>query len=176
MAASNTPTLPALFSAYGPRVYRRALRLLGNAADAEEATQEVFIRVLQGIGRFDQQAEITTWLHQITTNYCLNAMRDRARRRELDEEKSVAPSDQVDAGHDALLLVRRLLERADEREGLAAVCVHLDGMSHDEAAAVVADETRVVPPTEMAYRDAAGKETPYPVSPALAKIATPEWL
>lgn len=144
MAASNTPTLPALFSAYGPRVYRRALRLLGNAADAEEATQEVFIRVLQGIGRFDQQAEITTWLHQITTNYCLNAMRDRARRRELDEEKSVAPSDQVEAGHDALLLVRRLLERADEREGLAAVCVHLDGMSHDEAAAVMGVSRRTV--------------------------------
>ena len=74
-----------LFEKHGPRVYRRALRLLGNPEDAEEATQEIFIRVFRSVGEFREQSQLTTWLYQITTNYCLNLIRDRSRRAQLHE-------------------------------------------------------------------------------------------
>ena len=72
-----------LYRRYGPLVYRRALKILGNAAEAEEATQEIFIRAFKGIDKFDERSKLSTWLFRITTNYCLNSIRDRARRRDL---------------------------------------------------------------------------------------------
>ena len=76
----------ALFRLHGPMVYRRALRLLGRREDAEEATQEVFVRVMRSSSQFDGRSSMSTWLYQITTNYCLNQLRDRGRRRQLFEQ------------------------------------------------------------------------------------------
>lgn len=137
-----------LFHQHGPRVYRRALRLLGNPADAEEATQEIFIRAFRSAEGFRQQSQWTTWLYQITTHYCLNLIRDRSRRTALYEEH-VAPTvdatDRTDpASPEDGLLLRRLLADADERQAAAAVYVLLDGMSHEEAASVLGVSKRTV--------------------------------
>ncbi len=144
----DSQQISALFSQHGPRVYRRALRMLGNAADAEEATQEIFIRAFRSAEGFRQQSQLTTWLYQITTHYCLNLIRDRTRRTQLHEEH-VAPmedgSERAEpASPDDVLLLRRLLSEADERQAAAAVYVLLDGMSHEEAASVLGVSKRTV--------------------------------
>lgn len=126
-----------LFMKHGPAVFRRAQRLLGNKADAEEATQEVFVRVMKGADSFEGQSQVSTWLYRITTNYCLNQIRDRKRRQELFEE-NYAPDERAGpAPPSELVLLRRLLREADEQQARAAVCVFLDGMSHEEAAEVL---------------------------------------
>lgn len=133
-----------LFRKHGAMVYRRALRILGRREDAEEAMHEVFIRVIRGGDRFEGRSGLTTWLYEITTNYCLNQLRDRRRRRELLEE-NVAPPDEA-AGADAadLLLLRRLLAEGDEQQARAVTYVFLDGMSQDEAARVMGVSQRTV--------------------------------
>ena len=70
MASPRDPSeaMGPIFMTHGPAVYRRALRLLGNHADAEEAMQEVFIRALRGAIGFDGQSQLSTWLYRITTN------------------------------------------------------------------------------------------------------------
>jgi RNA polymerase sigma-70 factor (ECF subfamily) len=148
LSRSDSQQIAQLFDQHGPRVYRRALRLLGNPADAEEATQEIFIRAFRAASGFRQQSQLTTWLYQITTNYCLNLIRDRSRRAALHEEH-VAPlaedeSRTEPARPDDLVLLRRLLAGADERQAAAAVYVFLDGMSHEEAAAVLGVSKRTV--------------------------------
>lgn len=148
VSRSDSQQIAQLFDQHGPRVYRRALRLLGNPADAEEATQEIFIRAFRAAGSFRQQSQLTTWLYQITTNYCLNLIRDRSRRAALHEEH-VAPLSDDASGTDPvrpddLLLLRRLLAGADERQAAAAVYVFLDGMSHEEAASVLGVSKRTV--------------------------------
>jgi RNA polymerase sigma-70 factor (ECF subfamily) len=128
-------------------VYRRALRLLGNPADAEEATQEIFIRVLSSIGSFQQRSQLTTWLYQVTTNYCLNLIRDRSRRTELHEAHVAPMADDAEAGtarSDDLVLLRKLLAGADEQQAQAVIYVFLDGMSHQEAAEVLGVSKRTV--------------------------------
>lgn len=136
-----------LFHRHGPAVYRRALRLLGNPADAEEATQEIFIRVLRGAEDFRGQAQVTTWLYRITTNYCLNHLRDQRRRRQLFAEH-VAEQDPVGPAAPAspsdLVLLRRLLSEASEEQAQVAIYVYLDGMTHDEVAEVLAVSRRTV--------------------------------
>lgn len=148
VSRSDSQQIAQLFDQHGPRVYRRALRLLGNPADAEEATQEIFIRAFRAASGFRQQSQLTTWLYQITTNYCLNLIRDRSRRAELHEEH-VAPlaedeSRTEPARPDDLVLLRKLLAGADERQAAAAVYVFLDGMSHEEAAGVLGVSKRTV--------------------------------
>jgi RNA polymerase sigma-70 factor (ECF subfamily) len=142
----DSQAIAQLFQQHGPRVYRRALRLLGNPADAEEATQEIFIRVVKGAEGFQAQSQITTWLYQITTNYCLNWLRDHGRRRELhDEQLGQAGSDEVAAARsDDLAIVRRLLADAPQQQARAAVFVYMDGMSHEEAAEVLGVSKRTV--------------------------------
>jgi RNA polymerase sigma-70 factor (ECF subfamily) len=144
----NSQQIALLFDQHGPRVYRRALRLLGNPADAEEATQEIFIRAFRSAEGFRHQSQLTTWLYQITTHYCLNLIRDRTRRTELHEEHVAPMADDTDrsapANPDDLVLLRRLLSAADERQAAAAVYVFLDGMSHEEAAEVLGVSKRTV--------------------------------
>ncbi|XXF79967.1 RNA polymerase sigma factor [Myxococcaceae bacterium GXIMD 01537] len=148
VSRADSQQISSLFEQHGPRVYRRALRLLGNPADAEEATQEVFIRALRGASDFRRQSQLTTWLYQIATHYCLNLLRDRARRATLHEEHvqplATAAADSAGGSPDERVFIRDLLARADERQAAAAVYVFIDGMSHEEAAEVLGVSKRTV--------------------------------
>lgn len=149
MPARGTSLDPGeLFRQHGPMVYRRALRLLNRPEDAEEATQEVFLRVMRSVDAFEGRSGITTWLYQITTHYCLNLIRDRGRRRQLLEQ-NVLPELQAGAGESRtttsdLVLLQQLLAAADEQQAQAAVYVFLDGLSHEEAAELMEVSKRTV--------------------------------
>lgn len=125
-------------------VYRRAFRILGRHEDAEEAMHEVFIRVIRGGDRFEGRSGLTTWLYEITTNYCLNQLRDRRRRRELFEENVTPPDDATGADAADLVLLRRLLAEADEQQARAVTYVFLDGMSQEETARLLGVSQRTV--------------------------------
>lgn len=134
-----------LFELHGPMVYGRARRLLGSHEDAQEATQEVFVRVITGAGRMPPPGELIAWLSRITTNYCLNKLRDASRRRQLlDTQRGPEGEGPSSAGPDLLAQARALLADADERQAQAAVYVYIDGMSHDEAAEMLGVSRRTV--------------------------------
>ena len=138
----------SLFRRYGPIVYRRALQILGHEADAKEAVQEVFIRAIRNSESFEGRSQISTWLYRITTNYCLNKIRDSKRRRELLQEHGLRP--EMDGGlpvhaiADKVVLVRKLLAAASPQEARAAMCVYIDGMSQAEAAEILEVSRRTV--------------------------------
>src|SRR5262245_3880823 len=63
------------------RVFNLAYRLLGNEADAADATQEVFARILENLHRFDARRPLKPWLYRVATNVVLNFRRsERARK------------------------------------------------------------------------------------------------
>jgi len=69
--------------------YRRELqvhcyRILGSAQDAEDALQETLLAAWQGLGGFEGRASVRTWLYQIATRRCLNALRSASRRPPMD--------------------------------------------------------------------------------------------
>jgi RNA polymerase sigma-70 factor (ECF subfamily) len=149
MAGRVQSEVGELFRLHGAMVYRRALRLLGRKEDADEATQEVFIRVMRSMSEFEGRSSVTTWLYQVTTNYCLNLMRDRGRRRQLFQENVTTPGGGLfepteRASTTDQLFLRRLLAEADEQQAKAAVYVYFDGLSHEEAAELLGVSKRTV--------------------------------
>jgi RNA polymerase sigma-70 factor (ECF subfamily) len=74
------PTWDDVVRQHADRVYRLAFRLTGDAHDAEDLTQETFIRVFRSLSRFTP-GTFEGWLHRITTNLFLDMVRRRGRLR-----------------------------------------------------------------------------------------------
>jgi RNA polymerase sigma-70 factor (ECF subfamily) len=70
------------------RVYAAALHILGNHADADDATQEAFVRAYRGLASFDGRADFFTWLYRITINTALNALRSDRRGHALTQRSN----------------------------------------------------------------------------------------
>src|SRR5690242_5889615 len=74
-------SIDRLYKRFAPVVFRRARQLLGDESTAWDAVQEVFMRIMRSSDAFRNQASPMTWIYRITTNYCLNVLRDGSRRR-----------------------------------------------------------------------------------------------
>ena len=74
------PSWEEIVRQHSPRVFRLAYRLTGNAHDAEDLTQDVFVRVFRSLHRF-QPGTFEGWLHRITTNLFLDGARRRQKIR-----------------------------------------------------------------------------------------------
>jgi RNA polymerase sigma-70 factor (ECF subfamily) len=77
-----------LFDKYRDPVYNFSFRYLGNAEDAADCTQEVFIKVHINMERFRFESKFSTWLYSIVRNNCLNMIRSR-KRRSFDQAEGV---------------------------------------------------------------------------------------
>ncbi|WP_454299105.1 sigma-70 family RNA polymerase sigma factor [Salana multivorans] len=78
-AAWQPPTWDEVVREYSPQVYRLAYRLTGQAADAEDLTQEVFLRVFRSLDGY-RPGTFSGWLHRITTNLFLDQVRRKQRQ------------------------------------------------------------------------------------------------
>jgi RNA polymerase sigma-70 factor (ECF subfamily) len=137
-----------LYRKYGPTIYSRCLRLLGDAGAAEDATQETFVRVHRHLVRAPSGDEAIAWIWRIATNLCLNEKRNAERRPRLADEGSEAPElrsrplrDELHANRD---LARRVVARADARDRVVAWLYHVDGLEQDEIAGVLGMSRRTV--------------------------------
>ena len=127
-------------------VYRVALRILG-AEEAQDASQEVWIRVWRNIGRFRGESAFSTWLYKITVNTCLSARRreQTMRLREFGGEfpqLPIQPGGEEDP--EAAVLdgerrdeIFRALERVRAEHRAALVLRHMEGLSYSEVASIL---------------------------------------
>ena len=82
-----------LVETYRDQVYRIALRMCGNAADADEAAQEAFLAAWKGLPNFRGDSQFSTWLYQLTTHAAIDLMRR--------EKRQIAAEAQDQARHPA---------------------------------------------------------------------------
>ncbi len=75
--------LEAVVGAIQDRVYNLAIRMLWHPTDAEDATQEILIRVITSLGSFQGESAFTTWVYRVAANHLLTTRKRRAEREEL---------------------------------------------------------------------------------------------
>lgn len=128
------------------RVYYLALDLSGNHHDAEDLTQEVFIKAYRALDRFRGEAQLHTWLYRITINTYLNTKRKKAlafmRLRDdfedaTFEQESTPPPDDGVQKRIALQHIEAALKALSPKERSAFVLRHYHDMSIKEIAAVM---------------------------------------
>lgn len=139
----TAPTWAELVSNHTDQVFRLAYRLTGNKYDAEDLTQDVFVRVFKSIHSF-QPGTLEGWLHRITTNLFLDGARRKQRIRM--DALSVAP-DHVwgsatgpeDLHADASLDgdVGEALKSLSPEQRVAVVLCDIEGLSYEEISEVL---------------------------------------
>jgi RNA polymerase sigma-70 factor (ECF subfamily) len=138
-----------LYREFGPMVYRRCLRLLGDRSAAQDATQEVFVKLLGSMEQLSSRETVLPWIYRVATNHCLNLLRDSRRRGEeaATEDRDALAGPDGASRPDALVdwaLARTVLTRFDGVTQSVAVGVFVDGMNHDEVADALGISRRTV--------------------------------
>lgn len=106
---SDGVAFTALMDRFRDRVWRVCWRLMGTQHDAEDAAQEVFVRLFFERGKFAGRSRYSTWLHGVAIRTCLGMRRSRSRRRRREVPGSASGEDGQD----------RIETQADERAGQA---------------------------------------------------------
>jgi RNA polymerase sigma factor (sigma-70 family) len=93
--AGDRAALEAVVASVRDRIYNLALRMLWHPADAEDATQEILVRIVTHLGSFRGESKFNTWAHRVASNYLLTTRKRRAEREELTFERF---AEQLDEG------------------------------------------------------------------------------
>lgn len=150
---ASADEIEQLYARYSRSVYRRARELLGDDEAARDATHEVFLRVMRAGGKIPPSISTpTAWFHRVTTNLCLNQLRDSGRRLQI-----LASDYQYETVAEALgeprAIVRDVLSRVPDELQEIAIYFFLDELTYDEIAALTGLSARTVCSRLTTFRD-----------------------
>jgi len=136
--AGDPDAFDALVRQHRQRLWAVALRTLGEPEEAADAVQDACLSAYRAAASFRGDARVTTWLHRIVVNACLDRVRRRAARPTvpLPEQLPAEPRDRL-AERETVLDVGRALALLPVEQRTAIVLVDLEGMSVEQAAAIL---------------------------------------
>jgi RNA polymerase sigma-70 factor (ECF subfamily) len=156
----DAATLQRWYEAYGFAVHRRCLRLLGSAAEADDALHEVFVRAHRYADTL-RDADPLGWLYRICDRHCLDVLARRRRYAPAEqaqraiERRADAPS--TDPSPDQVHLVAQVLAACSERVRDAATLYFVDGLTQDEVAEALGCSRKTVKEKLARFRESAAE-------------------
>lgn len=143
-AGGDMPAFEEIYTRHHRRVYSICLRMLQNASEAEDLTQDVFIQLYRKIGSFRGDSAFTTWLHRMTVNQVLMHFRKRTVKFEKTTEEGDTPEQIVSgtSNPERMRIVDKIaLDNAIEQlpTGYKNVFVlhDVEGYEHEEVARIL---------------------------------------
>ncbi|HNW58798.1 MAG TPA: RNA polymerase sigma factor [bacterium] len=146
LAARDEAAFRELYEAHADRIYRLCLRMLQNRQEAEDAAQEIFLRILAALPQFRADAQLSSWIYRITLNYCLNLQRQRKVKRWLSLEwlelqpEAAHPDEgaerRIEREEESALLTAAI-NRLPERQRTALILFRFEEKSYQEIAAIL---------------------------------------
>lgn len=141
-----------LLRAYQTPVYSLALRILRAKEDAEDATQEVFVKVYNALHQYDPHYAFRSWIFRITHNLCIDFIRRRKQNTlsldapiaghegemdwDLPDPDAVDPLEATSAGEEKKL-IEEAIERLNPTLRSAITLRHVEGLRYDEIAEIL---------------------------------------
>ena len=134
--AGDPEAFGEIFRRHRDRMWAVALRTTADPEMAADAVQEAFIAAFRGADSFRGEADVTTWLHRIVVNACLDRLRRTKPVVPLPDADLRLLADTHDHHHsvDVRLDIRAALERLPESQRMALILVDMHGLSVAEAA------------------------------------------
>lgn len=140
---ADLPSWNRIVADHGDRVYRLAFRLTGNAQDAEDLTQDAFIRVFKSLDRY-KPGTFEGWMHRIVTNLFLDQVRRKARIRmdALPEDQERLPSvhsgpEQVVVGETFDPVLQRALDNLPPDYRAAVVLCDIEDLTYEQVGRIL---------------------------------------
>ena len=144
--SGKTDALERLLAGARPRLLALAMRVLGDADEAEDAVQDAMIKVWRHLDRFEGRAAFTTWLHRIAVNAALDRRRRRSpvampttadddRGRAAGEQAVIETPERIYARAETAIVVRSAMARLSSTHGEALRLCDLEGESYATIAA-----------------------------------------
>jgi RNA polymerase sigma-70 factor (ECF subfamily) len=140
--AGNKDAFSRLVEAYQRPVYNLAFRLLGNAQDAEDATQETFLRAYTRLRQYDSSRKFATWLFAIANHHCIDRLRKRRVHfvpvdgnpalRNLEDEQPRPERHVIE--HERAVEVQSLLEQLEPQNRTPLILRYWEEYSHEQIA------------------------------------------
>ncbi|MGH3931484.1 MAG: RNA polymerase sigma factor SigM, partial [Pseudonocardiaceae bacterium] len=136
--AGDPRAFTELVQRYRDRMWSVAIRTLGDPEEAADALQDAFISAFRSIGSFRGQAQMTTWLHRIVVNACVDRIRKRQSYPtcplpETGPDEPAVPRDAM-ADQETLLTVEAALDSLPVEQRVPIVLIDVEGYSVAEAA------------------------------------------
>lgn len=145
--AGDQAAFEAIFQRYERQIYSFAFRMMGNADDAYDLTQECFIKAYRNLEKTNGDLNVSAWLHRIASNSCLDVLRRRKRIRWLPwdndrHEALLQPSTPDDpeltvVSNETQQDVQAILNRMTPRNRLALLLREFEGLSTEEIGEVM---------------------------------------
>lgn len=135
--------LERIYKEHAPMVYNLCFRMLSNRTDAQDATQEVFVKVYNNLSKFAGRSKLSTWIYRITMNHCI----DRSRRKRVptvELEDWMNTSESLHApktNHDTRIALERAVETLPPSYRGVFVLHDIQGFSHEE----ISDILKITP-------------------------------
>ena len=140
----SQPDFERLIKIYQPNVFRTAMGLLHNKEDAEEITQDVFLKVYDSLSSFNHRATLSTWIYRVTINTSLNFLKKKKANRvlfglssllglaskEKQSEKLVTDKEEKDA-------IRKAMQELPEKQRLAFVLTKYEELPQKQVAEIM---------------------------------------
>lgn len=144
LRAGDARAFEELVIAYQHRVFGIALRMLGDAAEAEEVAQEAFLRAHRALAEFRGDAKLSTWLYAIVSRLCLTRLGSGERRMVRQGEEALLrlrheagePDVALEQSELEAALHRAIAELSEERR-IVVILRDLEGLSYEEIAGIL---------------------------------------
>jgi RNA polymerase sigma factor (sigma-70 family) len=155
IARGEREALRTLVERHGPHVHRLAARVLGDAEEAKDAAQDVFVAVFRGAAAYRPEARFSTWLYRVTVNRCLTELESRRTRRSAladlahraDElpaarggpagDPAADPADEQLERRERLRRLEAALHALPPRQQLAVALHRFEGLGYADVAAAM---------------------------------------
>jgi RNA polymerase sigma-70 factor, ECF subfamily len=161
MHAGDDAAFEACVRTYCGHLLLAARRILGNEEDANDAVQDAFLSAFKGMGQFNEQAQVGTWLHRIVVNAALGRLRSRQHRPEKSIEELLphfgegehqidppvpwkATPESIAEQQESCALVRRCISHLPEDYRIVLLLRDIEGLATEETARMLGTSTAVV--------------------------------
>lgn len=135
LKTQNVAYFDKLYERYSGKIYAKCISLLKYEDVAEDAMQEIFMKILLNLSKFSGKSKVSTWIYSITYNFCIDIIRRKKKDPSMLIDNFAGDNDMIDDVDDAFLLetnigrLKTILEKIPSSDKAILLMKYQDDMS-----------------------------------------------